>query len=116
MNAEKANCSRFVNAGLAAIIIMLSLVFQATAQNRVGYVKDLKGGWLLNSQLLKRGQALPAGGRITFQPSNTSHSFINISDQNGRTIFYRNCDNQGECSRPIVLPNADASEPSIGSK
>lgn len=85
----------------------------ALAQGHIGYVKDLNGIWILSSQSLKRGQALPAGGRITFRASNIPHSLINIADQNGRTIIYRNCDNRGECDRPIVLPNADTSEPSL---
>jgi len=99
-----------------AVLSVLVLAPLTSAQVPIGYVKDLRGNWSLNAQPLSRGQALPAGGRITFQPSDTLHCFISIADQNGRTIIYKNCDNSGECNRPIVLPNADTSEPSLGRK
>lgn len=116
MNPQRGKHFQYLILSLWIVLITMISAPWTSAQNHVGYVKDLRGNWILNSQALKRGQALPAAGRITFQPSTVSHSFINIADQNGRTIIFRNCDNQGECNRPIVLPNADASEPSLARK
>src|SRR5258708_40237861 len=97
-------------------VIMMILVGCISAHSQVGYIKDVAGTWTMNSQRLIRGQALPASGRIIFQPSGVPHSFITIADQNGRTIIYRNCDNRGECARQIVLPDNDSSEPSLARK
>lgn len=104
----------FTTGWLSAALLVLILPQLTWAQ--VGYVKDIEGKWVLNGQPLKKGQALPARGRVTFEPSNALRNLITIGDNNGRTIFHRNCDNPGECKSPIDLPDAGADEPSIVSE
>ncbi len=114
MSSKMAKCLQRTTGWLSVAMLVLILAPLTWAQ--VGYVKDIEGRWVLNGQPLKKGQALPARGRITFEPSNALRSLITIGDNNARTIFHRNCDNPGECNIPIDLPDASADEPSLVSE
>jgi hypothetical protein len=113
MNSVTAK--RFQQTILLSLIalIMLILAPHTLAGKQVGYVKDMRGDWFLDNRPLRRGQALPDGGRITYKPSGESHSFIAIGDLNARTVIYKNCDNPGECNQPIILTGFEAPEPSL---
>lgn len=114
MSSELAKRLERTGGWLSAALLILILAPLTWAQ--VGYVKDIEGKWVLNGQPLKKGQALPARGRITFEPSDALRSLITIGDNNSRTIFHRNCDNPGECKSPIDLPDASTDEPSVVSE
>jgi hypothetical protein len=107
---------RFGRAAVWSHAALLVLALSPLASAQVGYVKDIEGRWVLNGQPLKRGQALPARGRVTFEPSDALRNFITIGDNNARPIIHRNCENAGECDTPIDLPDAGTDEPSFVSE
>ena len=81
---------------------LLLSALPAQAQ-QVGYVQDIEGRWLLNkSQLLSRGQHLPAGGVIS-NPSPQEDDHIAVANLNGEIVESRSCKVSGECSKPIKL-------------
>lgn len=79
----------------------------AGAQQQVGFILDISDGkWSINqspSIKLKKGQSLPAEGRIRVQ-SPSDDDFITITDLKGEVIINRRCRERGQCDGEIRLP------------
>jgi len=105
----KLSCMRALLITGAFLVLNGNALGQAT----VAYVKDLNGEWHLNNsrEVLKKGQALSAGGRLSFKWANTRGS-ITIADLTGRTFFYKSC-GQGQCDGAFVFPSPPATPPSV---
>src|SRR6267142_4057371 len=74
-----------------------------TAAQKVAYVVEAQGGWLLNNKPVRAGETLYAGGVITnTSPSEDDH--ITIADLAGKPIDSRTCKSSSQCSQPINLP------------
>ena len=85
MSSESAKRIAHAATWLSAALFVLTFASPTWAQ----YVKDIEGKWLLDGQALKRGQTLPAGGRITFDPSAAPSGLITIGDNNARSVVHK---------------------------
>lgn len=111
MSSEPAKLLARAAAWLTVALFVLTFVSLAPAQ--AGFVKDIEGKWLLDGRPLKRGQALPAGGRITFDPSGGPRGFITLGDNNARTTIHQNCEKHDECKSALIVPDSVPEEPSF---
>ncbi len=87
------------------MVAIVSLPPCVQAQQQIGYVVDIDGKWLLDKQppqALSKGQQLPAGGVIRIV-SPSKNNYITIVSLSGDLIAHRQCDNPGDCDRPIRL-------------
>jgi hypothetical protein len=88
----------------SALFLIISSATIVSAQEKFGYVLDLRGDWLANgSAKLGKGSALNTNSVITaVNPSDTS-SYIVVADRSGN-IFQRRTCSAGECGNPIKVP------------
>jgi hypothetical protein len=86
------------------LILLLASATIVNAQEKFGYVLDIRGDWLANgSAKLGKGSALNTNSVITAgNPSDTS-SYIVVADRSGN-IFQRRTCSAGECASPIKVP------------
>jgi hypothetical protein len=88
-----------------------------SAQDKFGYVLDVRGDWVLNSSAkLSKGSSVTVGGVITTPSPNDGGTYIVIADRNGNIFDRRNCSNSGECNKPIKIPAASGGEQSLASR
>jgi len=92
------------------VLFVLATAVLAGAQEKFGYVLDLRGDWLANgSAKLGKGSALNTNSVITsVNPSDTA-SYIVVADRSGN-IFQRRTCSPGECSNPIKVPATAGNE------
>lgn len=97
--------------GMVPIVLvnLLAVMFSASVARaqQIGYVLELNGEWSLNGAThLHEASKLPAGGVLrTSSPSDRSF-YIVVAGLNGNIIERRECRKQGECERPIQLPQS----------
>jgi hypothetical protein len=100
--------------------ILLGLLLCASsvsAQDKFGYVLDVRGDWVLNSSVkLSKGSSVTVGGVVTTPSPTDGGTYIVIADRNGNIFDRRSCANSGECNRPIKIPAASAGEQSLTSR
>lgn len=70
---------------------------------KVAYVVESEGRWLLNNNPVRAGETLYEGG-VIINSSPSESDRISISDLAGKPIESRRCKVVKECSRPITLP------------
>jgi hypothetical protein len=110
--------SRFVRLSLVSCfgVLLLSAV-TAQAQDKFGYVLDIRGTWKLNSSAtLFKGGSVPVGGTISTISITDPGTYIVVADRAGNIVQQRHCGNAGECSAPIKLPAAAGGGPSLASR
>jgi len=103
---------------LACALALLPTV-AARAQEKIGYVFDVKGEWSLDgnpSTRLGRAAALPSGGVIRLRAaSGVGTNYIVVADISGVVIGRRECDEPESC-QPVVLPRTVRRSPSMLSR
>ena len=101
-------------------IILLLLLFCAAsvhAQDKFGYVLDIRGTWTLSTGAkLDKGSAVPVGGVISTVSIGDPGTYIVIADRSGNIFQRRNCGNAGECNNPLKLPASAGGEQSLTSR
>ncbi len=105
---------------VTSVVVSLLLLCSASsiqAQQRFGYVLDVKGDWNVSGGgRLSKGQSLNVGSVIrSGNPSDTS-SYVVVADHNGNIVERRSCSNNGECAREIRLPAAAGSNQGVLSR
>ena len=109
---------RLALTGCRVALIVFLLATYAQAQQRVGYVLEIKGTWTLQggSKLLFQGEGVPAGGVIRNQ-SPSDYDRIIIFDLNGNPLKHikcrsgscNECRKSGACYDPVQpLPAVEA--------
>lgn len=87
----------------------LLLIAASRAQEKIGYVLDVKGMWSLDnnpSQRLSRAAALPAEGVIRLRASSgVGANYIVIANLSGEVIKKRECYGPENCQE-VVLPRS----------
>ncbi len=102
---------------LFILLCLLLSVVRANAQDKFGYVLDVRGDWMLNSSAkLSKGSAVTVGGVVTTPAPTDGGSYIVIADRTGNIFDRRNCGNSGECSKPIKIPASSGAEQSLTSR
>ncbi len=102
---------------LFILLCLLLSVVRANAQDKFGYVLDVRGDWMLNSSAkLSKGSAVTVGGVVTTPAPADGGSYIVIADRTGNIFDRRNCGNSGECSKPIKIPASSGTEQSLTSR
>jgi len=101
-----------------SLVLLLLVIFGAGsvvsthAQEKFGYVVELRGEWLLNGKIkLSQGSALEVNGVITFANPADRSGYIVIADRAGNIFQRRRC-GSGECSLPIKLPTSISNDQS----
>ncbi len=95
---------------VAAIFLLLFCAGSLQAQEKFGYVLDVRGDWIVNgSAKLSKGSGLNVGSVIAPANPADGHSYIVVADRSGGVFEKRNC-GAGECGKPIRLPNSAASD------
>lgn len=96
----------------STLLALLSLVASLQAQQRAGYVLDLRGNWRLDessSGKLSIGQTLRTGNVIRIEyPAH--EDYIVVADSAGKIIASKHCDLVGDCESPIILPRSAKSQ------
>ena len=97
----------------AALLLTLFSATAISAQEKFGYVLDVRGEWLLNGGArLSKGSALNVNSVITAaNPSDTS-SYIIVADRSGN-IFQKKTCGAGECVNPLKVPASAGNEQSF---
>jgi hypothetical protein len=91
-----------------SIIVLFCSCCAAMAQDRIGYVADVKGQWSLNgsAEPLSLSDAVPAGGVLRLVAADgVGNSYIVINSRVGEPLDSRTCEDQTRCS-PITLPSS----------
>lgn len=116
-DSKSASKSSLSLKATALIFLLLTCAGTLQAQQVFGYVLDVRGDWVLNgSNHLSKGGSVSVGGIITAGNPSDGASYIVITDRNGNIFDRRNCNNGGECSKPINIPRAIESQRSFTSK
>jgi hypothetical protein len=96
------------------VLVSLAGAVRVAAQDKFGYVLDVRGEWVLNSSgKLSKGSSVPVGGVITTPSTTDGGTYIVVADRGGNIFDRRNCGNTGECSKPINLPAAAGGDQSL---
>lgn len=97
-------------------LLLLSFSLSVQAQQKFGYVLDIRGDWLVNgSAKLSKGSALNVDVSITPANPSDTNSYIVVADRTGNIFDRRNC-GSGECAKPIKLPTTAIAEQSFVSR
>ena len=97
-------------------LLILSFSLSVQAQQKFGYVLDIRGEWLVNgSAKLSKGSALNVDASITPANPSDANSYIVVADRTGNIFDRRNC-GSGECAKPIKLPTTAVAEQSFVSR
>lgn len=113
-----ASHSYFFQIVFSALLLVVGplVTSQALAQDKIGYVFELKGKWLLEgspNRLLSTADSLPPGGVISFlAPDGVGPSRIVIHNRVGKLIESRECETKKDCN-PISLPRSTQPESSL---
>src|SRR2546426_10739191 len=102
---------------LFILLCLLLSVVSANAQDKFGYVLDVRGDWVLNSSVkLSKGSSVPVGGVITTRSPGDGSGYIVVANRNGNIFERRNCGNAGDCSKPIKVPASAGADQSLTSR
>lgn len=102
---------------IASLIFLIAICSSAIqAQQKFGYVLDVRGDWTINGgSKLAKGSALNVGSVITAGNPADGGSYIVVADRSGNIFDKRNC-GAGECANPIRLPSTAVQEQSVVSR
>lgn len=102
---------------ISVSLLLLCFASNIQAQQRFGYVLDVKGDWNSNQTgKVSKGAAVNVGSVISAGNPSDASSYIVIADHNGNIVERRNCANSGECSSAIRLPAAASSNQGVVSR
>ena len=102
--------------GSVVTLLLLCFASNTQAQQRFGYVLDVKGDWNMNQMKISKGSAVNVGSVISASNPSDAGSYIVIADHNGNIVERRNCGNSGECSKAIQLPAVASSNQGVVSR
>jgi len=95
---------------IAPVLVVLFSACTICAQQKFGYVLDVRGEWLLNGAAkLSKGSSLNVNSVITSVNPSDSSGYIVVADRVGNIFEKRTC-STGECSNPIKLPASAGNE------
>jgi len=97
-------------------VLVFGSALTATAQEKFGYILDVRGDWLANgSAKLSKGSAVTVNSSISAANPSDTTSYIVVADRSGN-IFQRKSCGAGECSSPIKLPATASPEQTFVSR
>jgi hypothetical protein len=102
--------------GLGFIVLIGAASLQA--QQKFGYVLDVKGDWIVNGNgaaKLYKGSSLSVGSVITAANPSDSSGYIVLADRSGNVFDKRSC-NAGGCGNAIRLPATIGGQQSMASR
>jgi hypothetical protein len=99
--------------------LILWIAGSLQAQQKFGFVLDVKGDWILNGNgaaKLSKGSSLNVSSVISAANPSDSSSYIVIADRSGNVFDKRNCSNPAACANAIRLPASIGSQQSVASR
>ncbi len=100
---------------IPALFLLITCAVTLHAQQKFGYVLDVRGDWTANGAKLSKGSSLNVGSTIQASNPSDGSSYIVVADRNGNVVEKRTC-GAGECNKAIQLPNSIGQERSIISR
>jgi len=116
--SQQSKSTRFLRrVQLASLIFLLAGAGRVAAQQRFGYVLDVRGNWVMNNSVtLSKGSAVNVGASISTASPSDASSYIVIADRNGAVFVRKTCANAGECAAPIQIPKSAGAEQGVVSR
>ena len=95
---------------IKALVLLFCCAVVASAQEKFGYVLDVRGDWMVNgSAKLFKGSALNVNSVISSANPSDTNSYIVVADRAGNIFQKKSC-GSGECGTPIKLPASAGNE------
>src|SRR5438309_6856044 len=114
MRLNYRSCALIVLLALTELLSIRASSAVYQSKTDAGYILEIEGKWYLEKkpkEYLALGQRLSAGDVIRIL-SPTANDHIVVSSPSGEIIIKRNCDDQRNCVRRLIVPQSGETETS----